>query len=329
LSPVGLGELLAALPHNDDPNLLVGFATSDDAAVYRLNAETAVISTADIITPPVDDPHLFGQIAAANALSDIFAMGGRPLMALNLAGFPSAKLEIEVLHGILAGAASKVMEAGALVAGGHTTEDDEPKFGLAVTGLVHPERVWSNAGARPGDRLILTKPIGSGVLFNANRKGWVSKAAMERCLEVITTLNKTAAEVAGRFTIHAATDITGFGLAGHSLEMARGSGVTVILAEAKLPILPEALEMYRKGMTTGVNDVNRQLVAGKIRHTTEAPRWQREILVDPQTSGGLLLAVPQGEADALLAALHEAGVTDAVLVGRVEAAGEVPLVVEG
>ena len=319
---------MAGLPQSDDPNLLVGFGTSDDAAVYRLSHDTAVVSTADIITPPVDDPFLFGQIAAANALSDVFAMGGKPLMCLNLAGFPSAKLDIAVLHKILAGAASKVIEAGALVVGGHTTEDDEPKFGLAVTGLVHPEKVWTNAGAQVGDRLLFTKPIGSGVLFNAHRKGWVSAEAMARCLEVITTLNQAAAAAAAGFTVHAATDITGFGLAGHSLEMAQGSGVTVVLDESQIPILPEALEMYRRGMTTGVNAVNAELVAGKIRYTAEAPAWRREILVDPQTSGGLLLAVPPAEVPGLLDALHGAGVEDAVLVGRVEEAGEHSLVIE-
>jgi selenide,water dikinase len=328
LSPVGLGALLAGLPQSDDPNLLVGFGTSDDAAVYRLTGEMAVVSTADFITPPVDDPYLFGQIAAANALSDVYAMGGKPLLCLNLAGFPSAKLEIEVLHKILAGAASKVIEAGALVVGGHTTEDDEPKFGLAVTGLVHPDRVWTNAGARPGDRLILTKPIGSGVLFNAQRKGWVSEGAMARCLEVITTLNQAAAQAASGFTVHAATDITGFGLAGHALEMAQGSGVTVVLEEARIPTLPEALAMYQRGMTTGVNGVNGDLVAGKIRYASEAPAAQRELLIDPQTSGGLLLVVPEAEATGLLDALHGAGVEDAVLVGRVEATGPHPLVIE-
>ncbi len=328
MSPVGLGELLAGLPHIDDPNLLVGFATSDDAAVYKLNDTVALVMTADIITPPVDDPFLFGQIAAANALSDVFAMGGRPLACLNLAGFPSGKLGIDILHQILAGAASKVLEAGALVVGGHTTEDDEPKFGMSVTGLVHPDRVWANAGAQTGDRLILTKPIGSGVLFNANRKGWVSRAAMDQCLATITTLNKIAAETAQSFTVHAATDITGFGLAGHSLEMAQGSGVTIVLQESALPILPEALEMYQRGMTTGVNGVNRDLVAGKIRYATEAPAWHREILVDPQTSGGLLLAVPEEEAQPLLQALHAAGVPEAVLIGRVQTVGEEPLILE-
>ncbi|MDP4858414.1 MAG: selenide, water dikinase SelD, partial [Desulfobacterales bacterium] len=213
------------MPVNRDPNLLVGYETSDDAGVYRLTDDMAIITTADFITPPVNDPYVFGQIAAANALSDVYAMGGRPITCLNLAGFPSKKLGLDVLNQIVAGGLSKITEAGAVLAGGHTTEDEEPKYGLAVTGIVHPLRFWSNAGARPGDALVLTKPLGSGVLFNANLKGWVSTEALTECLTVITQLNRTAAEIMQGFEIHAATDITGFGLSGHAFEMARGSQV--------------------------------------------------------------------------------------------------------
>ncbi|MCP3960437.1 MAG: selenide, water dikinase SelD [bacterium] len=318
MSPVGLGELLAGLPKNEDPNLLVGFATSDDAAVYRLDGETALVMTADIITPPVDDPHLFGQIAAANALSDVFAMGGKPLACLNLIGFPAGKLDQEVLHGMVAGALTKVTEAGAVLAGGHTTEDEEPKFGLSVTGLVHPDKVWTNAGARAGDALVMTKPIGSGVLFNANLKGWVSDAAMAACIDWITTLNKTGAEVMKDFEIHAATDVTGFGLAGHGLEMAEGSGATLRFDVDAVPLMDEALAMYERGMTTGVNDVNRQLVEAKWHFERQLPAWHEEIFVDPQTSGALLGALPAEQADDLVAALHEAGIFIACRVGTVE-----------
>ena len=318
MSPVGLGELLAGLPQNTDPDLLVGFSTSDDAAVYRLNDEQAVVMTADFITPPVDDPFLFGQIAAANALSDVFAMGGRPVACLNLVGFPAGKLEPEILHGIVSGALSKITEAGAVLAGGHTTEDDEPKFGLSVTGLVHPDEVWTNAGARIGDALILTKPIGSGVLFNANLKGWVSKAALDACLETITTLNKVAAETLKRFDVSAATDVTGFGLAGHGLEMARGTGKTLRIQLDAVPVMDEALEVYERGMTTGVNAVNRELVESHLRWQRELPFWHREIVIDPQTSGGLFVALPAEQADEALAALHEAGVLQARRIGSVE-----------
>ena len=319
MSPVGLGELLAGLPKNEDPNLLVGFATSDDAAVYRLDGETALVTTADIITPPVDDPHLYGQIAAANALSDVFAMGGRPLVCLNLIGFPAGKLGDEVLHGMVAGALSKVMEAGAVLAGGHTTEDEEPKFGLSVTGLVHPDKVWTNAGAKAGDALVLTKPIGSGVLFNANLKGWVSEEAMKACIDWLTTLNRVTAEVMRGFEIHGATDVTGFGLAGHGLEMAEGSDTTLRFDLDAVPVMDEALEMYEKGMTTGVNAVNRELVEAKWRFQRDIPWWHQEIFVDPQTSGGLLAALPDSQADELVEALHAAGITIARRVGRVEA----------
>lgn len=319
MSPVGLGELLDGLPTNVDPDLLVGFATSDDAAVYRLNDDQAVVMTADIITPPVDDPYLFGQIAAANSLSDVFAMGGRPVACLNLVGFPSAKLEPEILHRIVAGGLSKVTEAGAVLAGGHTTDDEEPKYGLSVMGLVHPDRVWTNAGARPGDTLILTKPIGSGVLFNANLKGWVSQQALGACIARITTLNQAAAEVLADFEIHAATDVTGFGLAGHGLEMARGSRATLRISIDEVPIMDEALAVYERGMSTGVNAVNRELVESVTRFERSLPRWHEEIFIDPQTSGGLLVSLPGDQTEAALSALHEAGVPAAVRIGSVEA----------
>ncbi|MFV1988426.1 MAG: selenide, water dikinase SelD, partial [Gemmatimonadota bacterium] len=312
LSPVGLGDLLEKLPANHDPDLLVGFSTRDDAAVYRLDAETALVMTADIITPPVDDPFLFGQIAAANALSDIYAMGGKPLVCLNLIGFPAKKLDGQVLFGMVEGALSKVTEAGAVLAGGHTTEDREPKFGLSVTGIVHPEKIWTNAGARVGDTLIMTRPIGSGVLFNANQKGLVSPGAMDECLEVITTLNKAAAETMAGFpaqgVAHGVTDVTGFGLAGHALEMAEGSDVALRIEVAAVPVLDEALDMYRRGITTGVNDVNRQLVESKWRFDSNVDVQHREIFVDPQTSGGLLAAVDTEHVSRLLDALGEAGV---------------------
>ncbi len=294
----------------------MGFATQDDAAVYRLGDDTALVVTADIITPPVDDPYVFGQIAAANALSDVFAMGGKPLVCLNLIDFPSGKLDPEVLHRMVAGALSKVTEAGAVLGGGHTTEDEEPKFGLSVTGVVRPDEVWTNAGARAGDALVLTKPIGSGVIFNANLKGWVSQSALDACVEVITTLNQTAAAVARGFDVHAATDVTGFGLAGHALEMAHASGVTLEIDAGAVPLMDEALAAYRRGMTTGVNAVNRQLVEAEWRFERPLDGAEEEILVDPQTSGPLLFAVPEAEGHELVAALRDAGVTAATRIGR-------------
>jgi len=297
----------------------VGFDTSDDAGVYRLNDEMALVTTADFITPPVNDPYRFGQIAAANAISDIYAMGGRPLTCINLMAFPSGKLPPEEMHRIVAGGLSKITEAGAVLAGGHTIEDDEPKFGLAVTGLVHPGRIWRNAGAQAGDVLVLTKPIGSGVLFNANIKGWVSPSALDECIDTISSLNRTAAEVLANFAVHGATDVTGFGLAGHGMEMAKGSGVCLHINLAAIPVMREAKEMYLRGVTTGVNPHNRRLVAKAARIDSPLPEKEVEIVYDPQTSGGLMVALPEAQGDAAVDALRRAGVSHAVLIGRVTA----------
>jgi len=295
----------------------VGFGTSDDAGIYKLNGDTAIIMTADFITPPVDDPFVFGQIAAANALSDVYAMGGTPLACLNLIAFPSGKLSQEMLHQIVAGGLNKITEAGAVLAGGHSIDDDEPKYGLSVTGTVHPERIWTNTGARPGDVLVLTKPIGSGVLFNANLKKWVSVAAMDNCLEVLTNLNRWPAEIMQNFDIHAATDVTGFGLAGHALEMVGETSITIDIRIEALPVMDEALDMYRKGMTTGVNASNRQQVAGKMTMASRLPAWHQEIVFDPQTNGGLMAALPENQSQDLIAALHTAGISAASIIGRV------------
>lgn len=295
----------------------MGYETSDDAGVYRLTDDLAMIMTADYITPPVNDPYLFGQIAAANAISDVYAMGGKPVACLNLVSFPSNKLAPEVLYQIVAGALSKITEAGAVLAGGHSVEDDEPKFGLAVSGIVHPNKIWTNQSAQPGDVLILTKPIGSGVLFNADLKKWVSKEAMKACLSILITLNRTAAEVMSDFDIHAVTDVTGFGLAGHSLEMAKASKVCVEISIKDLPVMDEALKMYQKGMTTGVNAYNRQMVEQYLWLETDLPPWHEEIVFDPQTSGGLLVAVTKTQGENLVNALHAKGVTSAEIIGKV------------
>ena len=318
MSPVGLSALLASLPQNVDPRLLVGYETSDDAAVYRMSADTALVMTADIITPPVDDPFVFGQIAAANALSDVYAMGGTPLVCLDLIGFPDGKLEDHVLHAIVAGAVDRITAAGAILAGGHTTSDEEPKFGLSVVGVVHPERIWKNVGARPGDALILTKPIGSGVLFNGNLKGHVSAAAMQECIRTLIALNRTAAEVLHDFEVHAVTDVTGFGLAGHATEMASGSGVTMRIDSDAVPLMSEARAMYERGVKTGANLGNRQMVSATTRFAREGASWEREIWFDPQTSGGLLAAVPAAQAPAVLEGLAGAGVSAARQIGTVE-----------
>ncbi len=297
--------------------------------MYRLTDEIAIITTADFITPPVDDPFVFGQIAAANSISDVYAMGGRPVTCINLVCFPSEELPPEQMHGIVEGALDKITESGAVLAGGHSVEDADPKFGLAVTGVVHPDRVWRNIGAQVGDALILTKPVGSGVMFNAQNKGKLDdEAAFAGCIAAVTALNKVAAEVLSRFEVHACTDITGFGLAGHAMEMAQGSPATLRLGLDAVPVMARAYDMYAAGVKTGVNAPNRAKVAPHLRIEGSADPARAEILFDPQTSGGLFAAVPGDRAEAAVSALRDAGVADAVVVGEaIEREAEAYLVV--
>ena len=312
-----MNTLLETLPSGTDPDLIVGYDTNDDAGVYRLSESEALVVTADFITPPTDDPETFGRVAAANAISDVYAMGGRPITCLNLVAFPAKKLPGEVLAGIIRGAQEKIAEAGAVLAGGHSVEDPEPKFGLAVTGLVHPDRVWTNAGAQPGDVLVLTKPIGSGVILNANLKGWVSDQDLEACLRTLETLNRVAAEVAQNFEIHAATDVTGFGLAGHALEMAQGADCLIRLNHSSVPVLDGARAMYDRGMSTGSNETNEALASEHLTFKAPLSRTEQSLYFDPQTNGGLLFAVPEAAGGELVNALRDAGVSAAELVGQV------------
>ncbi len=297
----------------------MGVETSDDAAVYRVSDELAIVSTVDFITPPVDDPYWFGQIAAANSLSDVYSMGGVPVTALNLVMFPAKHLDMGVLKQILRGGHDKVTEAGACLVGGHSVDDEEPKYGLCVHGHVHPERVITNAGSRPGDALVLTKPLGTGVLFNAVRSGRMKLADLDEVLPAVAALNGPAMTTALGFELHAATDVTGFGVAGHAFEVARGCGATVRLAYSGLPVYPGAVEMYRKGETTGSNFANRAMVHESLRVRTRLSKPEEQLLFDPQTSGGLLLSVPEAQADELLAALRAAGVAAAARIGKVVA----------
>ena len=317
-----MSDALKAIQPPQDPNLLVGFDTSDDAAVYRLSDDIAFISTVDFITPPVDDPYWFGQIAAANALSDVYAMGGEPRTALNLVMFPSKKLDMSVLKEILRGGCDKVCEAGASIAGGHSVDDNEPKYGLAVTGIVHPDRILTNCGAKEGDALILTKPLGTGVLFNACRSGKLPWSDLELILPEVASLNKKTIEIALGFNIHACTDITGFGMIGHALEMAKGSGLQINLFYERLPFYPNALQMYRKGETTGSNKANRKLADGYFNKGRRLAKEEEEILFDPQTSGGLLLSVPPTEAERLITGLKKAGIETATRMGEVVASSQ-------
>ncbi len=303
----------------NDPNLLVGIETADDAAVYRLTDEIAMINTVDFITPPVDDPYWYGQISAANSISDVYSMGGIPKTALNVVMFPSKHLDMGVLRDILRGGHDKVVEAGACLVGGHTVDDEEPKYGLCVNGTVHPDRVITNAGSRPGDALILTKPLGSGVLFNAVRSGRYPFAELEReTLPSLAALNGPAMREALKYDLHACTDITGFGILGHLLEISQGSGARVVVNYGDLPWYPGALDMYKKGETTGSNKANRAMVTAQpLEILPGLTASEDELLYDPQTSGGLLLSVPKDQAGALLDDLHAAGVTQAVRIGEI------------
>ena len=303
-----------------DADLLVGFGTSDDAGVYRLEGNTALVQTVDFITPVVDDPEQFGQIAAANALSDVYAMGGRPLTALNICCFPSEGIDRSLLAGILRGGAAKVKEAGAALVGGHTVRDPELKYGLSVTGVVDARQVVRNSTAQPGDILLLTKPIGTGALISAYRNRRVSEATMKEALSEMTRLNASACRLMLEHGVHACTDITGFGLLGHSLEMAEGSGMGIRLSSSHIPHYGESLDLIRKGTGTGVTRCNLRLVEGKLRVQETMAEEMLTLLADPQTSGGLLMAVPPESADALLAALLSSGESRAARIGEVFAA---------
>jgi selenide,water dikinase len=301
------------LPVPTDPNLLVGTTTADDAGVYRLTAELALVQTVDFFTPVVDDPYQFGAIAAANALSDVYAMGGVPRTALNIACFPVGILPLEVLAEILRGGADKLREAGVTLVGGHTVDDPEPKYGLAVTGIIHPDRILTNAGGRPGDMLVLTKPLGSGIATTAIKQGRASEALQQRVIELMATLNRAAAEAMVEVDTHAATDITGFGLLGHLAEMAAGSGLAATIVADMVPMLPEVLDLAAAGIVPSGTRRNLESLAGRLSWDTTIEEPLRLVLGDAQTSGGLLIAVDPAAVDSLLAGLARRGVPGVVI----------------
>ncbi|OGG93721.1 MAG: selenide, water dikinase SelD [Candidatus Lambdaproteobacteria bacterium RIFOXYD2_FULL_50_16] len=308
---------MAALGLPKHPQLLVGTETSDDAGVYLMEGGLGLVATVDFITPAVDDPYQFGQIAAANSLSDVYAMGGEPLTALNLVMFPAKKLGLSVLKDILQGGSDKIVEAGAVLLGGHSIEDEEPKYGLSVCGTVDPHQIWRNSTAQVGDALVLTKKLGSGVLLNATRADKFSASALaEEVIPSLTRLNQSAKRVAQTFEIHAATDVTGFGLLGHGLEMAKGAGLNLQLEYHRLPFFGGALEMYQKGLTTRSNKDNRLMASPFLKLHHPLTGAQEELLFDPQTSGGLLLALPSAQAVALVKALQQAGNDAACVIGN-------------
>jgi len=307
------------------PDLLVGISTGDDAGVFRLSDDLAIVNTVDFFTPVVDDPYTYGQISAANALSDIYAMGGRPISALNIVCWPQSGLPGTMLAEILRGGSDKVREAGAFVVGGHSVADEEVKFGMAVTGVIDPRRIVRNVGARAGDALVLAKPLGTGILMTAFKRDALPADQYEAAVKVMAQLNAAAAAAMLECEVHAATDITGFGLVGHASKMALGSGVTMIFEESDLPLLPGAIELCRAGMIPGGGARNREYYGPMVKIHDEVTEVMAALAFDPQTSGGLLVALPEGQATSLMAALHRAGYCDAAIVGRVAARGEVPI----
>ncbi len=293
----------------------MGLDTSDDAAVYQLNEEMALIQTLDFFTPVVDDPYTYGQVAAANALSDVYAMGGKPLVAMNIVCFPDC-LDPSVLKDILLGGADKVKESGALLVGGHSVEDDEPKYGLSVSGMVHPSKVLANNTARPGDILILTKPLGLGIINTAIKAEMATEGQYRDAVDTMTTLNKYAMEALENVTIHACTDITGFGIIGHGKEMAEGSGVSVEFFSEQMPVIEGAEDLAKMGIIPGGMYTNRKYMEGAVENHCKNEAML-DIMYDPQTSGGLLISIPQGQRDKALKALENTGKTPFAEVGRV------------
>ncbi len=311
-----MSEILADIKTTAGADLLVGFDTADDAGVYRLDAERAIVSTADFITPVVDDPFTFGRIAATNSLSDVYAMGGTPFMALNLLGYPPVGLPNNVLGEILQGAAETCLAAGCAVAGGHTVRDDEVKFGLSVTGHVHPDQILRNSTAQPGDALVLTKPLGTGALVAAHKKGRVDADAYDALITCMTTLNRVG-EILFDLGATACTDVTGFGLSGHALEMAKGSDVVLDIVCSSLPLLPAAVELCGEGFTCGGTMANASFTGADIQFANGIGQDMIGLLNDPQTSGGLLIAVPKDRCAALTAALAASETLSAPVIGRV------------
>ncbi len=305
--------------------MLVGITTGDDAGVYRIADDLAIVNTVDFFTPVVDDPYTYGQIAAANALSDVYAMGGVPRTALNIVCWPQTGLPGEMLTEILRGGIDKAREVGVVIVGGHTVADEEVKYGMAVTGVIDPRRIIRNVGARPGDLLVLSKPLGTGVLMTAFKRDALALEHYTAAVKTMSQLNLIASEAMLRHGAHAATDITGFGLLGHAFKMAEGSNVTLVFEESDLPLLPGALEQCRARMIPGGGARNRDYYAPHVRISDEVADEMVTLAFDPQTSGGLLIAVPEDEATSLLADLQGSGHPDAAIVGRVTRRAERPL----
>lgn len=305
------------LPEQESvPELLVGHETSDDAGVYKLTDDIAIIQTIDYFTPIVDDPYMFGQIAAANALSDVYAMGGEPKTVLNIVGYPIKKLGPDMLAEILRGASDKVKEAGAVTIGGHSIDDQEPKFGLSVTGLAHPGSIWKNVGAKPGDLLVLSKPIGVGIMTTGIKRSAITPEQEREVTETMALLNKSAADALKNFTPHAVTDVTGFGLLGHGSEIARGSNVSFEVSLSDVPVLDGTYDLAAKGVVPGGSKSNHKWLENDVEYKDISIEEQL-VLCDAITSGGLLVALPEREAEQYVEALKNKGLVHAAIVGRV------------
>lgn len=317
LAPGDLDRALCGLDLPVDPNLLVGLQRADDAGVYRISDELAIVQTIDFFPPMVDDPYSFGQIAAANALSDIYAMGGVPKTAMNVVAFPSRSMEISILRRIIEGGLDKMREAGVVLVGGHTVDDSELKYGLSVTGFIHPDRILTKRNLGTGDRLILTKPVGTGIVSTAIKAGLVGPDLTGRVTRAMAALNRDAALIMGNFPVHACTDITGFGFLGHLAEMVVDSGHGARIVAADVPLYPEAVEWADLGLIPAGAYNNRSFRGAFVDFEADVPRPLQDLLFDPQTSGGLLMAVAPGEAGHLVAALRAQGMECAAIVGEV------------
>lgn len=305
------------MPIIPDPNVISGMESLDDAGVYKLTDEMAIIQTIDFFTPIVDEPYDFGQIAVANALSDVYAMGGRPLTAMNIVCFPIKSMDISVLESILRGGLDKLSEAGVSLVGGHSVDDAELKYGLSVSGIVHPKRLVTNAGAKPGDKLILTKPLGTGIISTALKAGMASQETMAKITGYMATLNKKASELMQEVGAHSCTDITGFGLIGHAMRIAESSRVGIRFNTASIPYFPEAREFSQQGMCPGGLYRNKDYYSGKVEVTGDIPEYMQDLLFDPQTSGGLLICLGPRKAKTLLGRLRQAGIEDSAIIGEV------------
>lgn len=325
IGPEVLSNILKNIPTKEDKNLIVGYEKSDDAAVYKLSEDIAIIQTLDFFTPMVEDPYIFGQIAAANSLSDVYAMGGKPITAMNIVCYPE-KEDIKGLGEVLRGGAEKVMEAGAVLSGGHSVHDPEVKYGLSVTGTAHPDKILKNYGSQEGDVLVLTKPLGTGIITTAAKVGEAQEEHIAEAIKNMVTLNKYAGEIITKYPITACTDITGFGFLGHLYEMASASEKTFIIESELVPYINGVKEYAEEFFITGGGQKNRKYLEGKVFYEEKIPFWLEEILYDPQTSGGLLFSVPGKYLNDIMKELSALEIKSAV-VGTVEKQGEKNIIV--